>query len=467
MYTELSTADETGRRKWVYPILSKGKWWFRRKVVAWGLILFLFVIPWTKIKGNPTIQLDFFGGKIHFFGLTFWAHENVVVLGFILFLLALILLITAVFGRIFCGWVCPMTVFMEYVFRPVERLLEGMGLPQKKFHSLPFSKRWPRSAAKLLIFAVIALAISNTMIAYVFGRETVIQMIEDGPFAHWPSFFGMSIVWGLIFFQFSWFREQMCTFVCPYGRLQSLLLDKDSLIVAYDKIRGEPRGKPSQVTGDCVDCKMCIQVCPTGIDIRNGLQLECIHCTACMDACDVVMSKLKRPLGLVRYQTEMEVEGKKRRIIRPRLAIYSFILLFASALLIGFNAGRTDLYATIHREAGSSNMFTETPDGYVINPLKIHLRNRSEEAHGFNVRAVSPAGMELILPQGSFLLQPGEKQTVHLLAKVPKESFKGTGGKIEAEIELFEADPSTGAAIANAEESQTKQIHTEIFGPLL
>jgi len=467
MHTELSTADEHGRRKWVYPILSKGKWWFRRKVVAWGLILFLFVIPWTKIKENQSIQLDFFNGKIHFFGLTLWAHENVVVLGFILFVLALILLVTAIFGRIFCGWACPMTVFMEYVYRPVERLLEGMGLAQRKFHSLPLSKRWPRSAVKLFIFAVISLAIANTMIAYVFGRETVIQMIEDGPFSHWPSFFGMSIVWGLVFFQFTWFREQMCTFVCPYGRLQSLLLDKDSLIVAYDKIRGEPRGKPSQVTGDCVDCKMCIHVCPTGIDIRNGLQLECIHCTACMDACDAVMTKLKRPLGLIRYQTEMEVEGKKRRIIRPRLAIYSFVLLFASALLIGFSAGRTDLYATIHRETGSSNMFTETPDGYIINPLKIHIRNRDDDEHGFSLKALSPQGMELILPQGSFRLKPGEKQTVHLLAKLPKESFRGMGGKIPAEIELFESDQEAEKHSEEAHDIQKRQIHLEIFGPLL
>lgn len=453
-FTDVSTVEADGRRKWVYPLQTNGVWTRRRELVAWLLIAFLFVVPWTKMAGNQTIQLNFFEGKLHFFGLTLWANENIVVLGFIFFFMASILTLTAVLGRVFCGWACPMPVFLEFVFRPIERLIEGQGAAQRKFHSLSFRKRFPKSAFKLLIFAIISLLIANTMVAYVHGREVVLQMIYEGPFVNWWAFVGMLIVFGLVFFQFSWFREQMCTFVCPYGRLQSLLLDKDSIIVAYDINRGEPRGKVGQAEGDCVDCKQCVRVCPTGIDIRNGLQLECLHCTACMDACDDIMAKLNRKQGLIRYQTENEVEGLPRRVLRPRLAIYAALMVLASGLMWGFGAERTNLHATIHREF-SSQVFTIDPEGRVVNAVRVHLRNRTDSRKALQIVAKAPAALEVVVPEGSISLSGAEKRTVHLLLKLPKETFQKAAGKIPVQLSVLGADDKPFV------------LNTEIFGPLV
>lgn len=449
---ELSSIDAQGKRKWIYPLFQKGKWWTRRKFFAWFLILFLFVVPWTRMRGNQSILLDFFSGKFHFFGFTLWANESVVALGFIFFFLASILSLTAVFGRVFCGWACPMTVFMEFVFRPIERFFEGIGISQKKFHDQPLSKRLFRTGSKIFIFALISLLIANTMIAYVFGQEKVIQMIVDGPFAHLGAFLGMCFFWGIVFFQFGWFREQICIFVCPYGRLQSLLLDKESLIVGYDKNRGEPRGKPGQVEGDCVDCKLCIKVCPTGIDIRNGLQLECLHCTQCIDACDSIMSKLDRPLGLIRYQTESEIEGMPRRILRPRLLIYSALLFFSLFLMLGFGAARDPIHATIHRES-STQLYSVASDGSIVNTLRVHVRNRSDMVLKISLQAVSPESLVVINPQGELSLKPGEKQTLHFLAKLPQESFVDGKGKLQAKIQV-----NDGSEHPNI-------LKTQLFGP--
>jgi cytochrome c oxidase accessory protein FixG len=453
-FADISTVEHDGKRKWMYPIISKGRWFYRRRSVALFLVAFLLVAPWTKIAGRQTILIDIFNSKFYFFGLTYFANEGIVVFGFLLFVFALILVLTALYGRVFCGWACPQTVFMEFVYRPIERLIEGAGIYQKRFHALPFSKRWPKKFLKLGIFALISFIIANTLVAYFSGAHHLPQMMADGPFEHWTAFVSMLILFVFIMFQFSWFREQICTFVCPYGRLQSILLDRHSKIVAYDEKRGEPRGKPSKVTGDCVDCKMCMKVCPTGIDIRQGLQLECVHCTQCIDACDAIMNKLDRPEGLIRYDTEASLAGHPKRFFRYRLGIYAAMLLLSTGILFGGGIARDPVGATIHREF-SNQLFTKDASSMIINPLRVHLQNRKDEDLKVAILAKSPAGLEVLVPQGEIVLKPHEKQTVHFLMKIPVESFKGTTGK--QKVELLLTGPN----------DFQKSLNTEIFGPKL
>lgn len=452
-FTEVATADGDGRRKWVYPLPTEGKWKRRRLAVAIGLILFLIITPWTKFNGKQTIRIDIPNSQFDFFGFSFWANENVVLLGFLFLVLSVILILTAVYGRAFCGWACPMTVFMEFVYRPIERLFEGSGVKQRRLHDQAFSKRWTRTVPKWIIFAVISWVISNTVVAYFVGSDQLIQYIFENPLKHWAAFVGMLVFWGIVLFQFGWFREQICSFVCPYGRLQSLLLDKDSLIVAYDEKRGEPRGKLGKTTGDCIDCHMCQKVCPTGIDIREGLQMECIQCTLCIDACDEIMTKVNKPLGLIRYDTQNNMESNKKRILRPRLAIYGAISTLALFLLLGFGASRNELSASVHREF-SNKLFTLDSNDIVYNTLRFQLRNRSDENRKLIVTVDSPPNLEIVIPQGQVVLKSQEKKTVHFLAKLPLSAFNSEGGSVNAKIQV------------QLEGEEPITLETKLFGPV-
>ncbi len=456
MKIEISTADGDGNRKWVYPIVSEGKWFNRRKILSIGLISWLLVAPWLTWKGKQLVFFDLIQRKIHFLGQTFWVNETIVFLAFVFLLIGLLLLLTAAFGRVFCGWACPMTVFMEFVFRPIERLIEGMGFQQREFKRLPLSERIIPQSIKWSVFTVIALVLGNTFVAYFFGAHHLLSMIKDGPMAHQGIFLAMIAVSSLILFQFGWFREQVCLFVCPYGRLQSVLLDKDSLIVAYDEKRGEPRGKPGRTSGDCVDCKMCIKVCPTGIDIRQGLQLECIHCTQCIDACDDVMAKLKRPLGLIRYQTENEVEGTKveghSKLMRPRILAYATIVMGVSSLLIFLTAGRLDFSATAHREA-SSSVFSVDEQGLVVNPIHLNLANHSEKSITITLKPLSPASLTVVVPEGSIQLKPDEKAAYFILLKAPQDIFHENFGLADTAFEII------------SDSGSRKEISIRMVGP--
>lgn len=453
MHVELSTVDQSGSRKWLYPIVAKGKWFFRRRVVAYALILWLLIVPWTYWGGRQTLLFDLIDRKFYIFGYTYYPNESVIFLGFIFLVISSILLLTALFGRVFCGWACPQTVFLEFVYRPIEQLIEGMGIKQKRFNQKGFTKIWPYKLLKWGVFAVISLIIGNTLVAYFSGSHHLREMIADGPLEHWTPFLAMLGLSGFVYFQFSWFREQVCTFVCPYGRLQSLLLDRESLIVAYDEKRGEPRGKPSKVTGDCVDCLKCVKVCPTGIDIREGLQLECVSCTQCIDACDDVMTKLGRKPGLIAYRTQNEMAGKPRRVLRPRLGIYGAMMLLGAGLIFVFGVQRNELGATVHREFGDQ-LFTETSAGTIINPLRVHLQNRTDVESRVELEALSPQGMQIDVPQGEIKIPAQSKRTVHFLVKLPKEDFFKAEGKLPIEIR------------AKNQNGEEQVIQTHVFGPV-
>ncbi len=428
LHTDLSTADSEGRRRWIFPIPAFGKWHRLRKFVAWALIAWLLAAPWFKVGGHQAVFFDLIHRKIHFLGFTFWVNEMVIFMFFTLAVLVAIVFLTVVLGRVFCGWACPLTVFMEFVFRPIERMIEGFGSAQKKFKSTPLSERVIPLIVKWGLFAGVSFILANTFVAYLMGSHRMLELVQEGPSLHWGPFVFMLISFGIILFQYGWFREQICLFVCPYGRLQSVLLDRDSLIVAYDKKRGEPRGKKGSTTGDCIDCKLCVNVCPTGIDIRQGLQLECIHCTQCVDACDSIMKKIDRPPGLIRYQTEAQVEHLPSRFWRPRLAIYSIVLAAVTSVLVGFAANRSLFKATLHRDATRIVFSIDPTDQKVINPVHLQITSRSETDLKIRFEPVSPSTLEVVAPEGVMNLKAMEKGTAYLIVKLPRGEFKENFG---------------------------------------
>lgn len=287
----LSTVDSQGHRKWVYAKKPKGKFFNRRRILALVLLAFFYIIPFIKIDGEPFLLFNILERKFILFGVVFWPQDfHLILLAFIT-TLVFVVLFTVVFGRLFCGWVCPQTIFMEFIFRRIEYWIEGDAGTQRKRDKGPwnFDKVW-RKSSKHLIFFIIAFVTANIFLAYIISADQLMLAISEGPVAHMSGFIGLFLFAGAFYFVFAFFREQVCTIACPYGRLQGVLIDKKTILVGYDYKRGEPRGPISKAkeneSGDCVACNSCVVVCPTNIDIRNGTQMECINCTACIDVCN-------------------------------------------------------------------------------------------------------------------------------------------------------------------------------------
>ncbi len=310
----LYTIDSRGNRKWVYPEIVWGRFLKSRTFVAYLLMATYLFSPWIRINGEHLILLDITERKFTFFGSVFWATDTIFLMFFLTSLGLILFLVTAVLGRVWCGWACPETVFLEFLFRPIERLIEGNATQRKRLDAAPWGvEKILRKGLKHVLSATLASVVANTALAYFIGTEKLLEVMTSSPIQNPVLFSVMISLMALMAFQFGWFREQFCTVVCPYARFQSVMLDPDSLVIGYDNNRGEPRGKKDKSdAGDCIDCKLCVRVCPTGIDIRNGLQLECINCAQCIDACDSIMHKIGRPLGLIRYDTERKLLGGER-----------------------------------------------------------------------------------------------------------------------------------------------------------
>ncbi len=352
---KLTTVDESGKRVWIFAKKPKGKWYNRRQVVAYLLLAAFYILPWIKYKGDQFLLFNILERKFILFGTIFWPQDfHLIVLSFITMIL-FIILFTIIYGRLFCGWVCPQTLFMEFVFRRIEYMIEGDAPAQKRLAKQPwnFEKIWKKTLKHLLFYGI-AFITGATFLAYIIGTDQLLQIIHEGIGKHLGGFIGLLIFSGVFYFIFAFFREQVCTIACPYGRLQGVLIDPKTLIVAYDYKRGEPRGPLSDPNaGDCVDCKACVQVCPTGIDIRNGTQLECINCTACIDACNATMDKIKKPRGLIRYDSEEGIESGEHHLFNARTIFYSVVLTALLMFVAFLFYQRGDYETVILRERGT------------------------------------------------------------------------------------------------------------------
>ncbi len=355
---KLTTVDATGKRAWVYSKKIKGRLFNYRRWVAVFLMLLFYTGPFIKIHGDPIMLFDFLQRKFIIFGITFWPQDFHLILISFITLIVFVTLFTVIFGRIFCGWVCPQTIFMEFLFRQIEYMIEGDRAAQRRRDKGPMNldKFW-RKSLKHVVFYFISFITAITFLSYLIGFDQVKHFLLNDSVGHWGGFAGLFAFAGAFYFIFAFFREQVCTIACPYGRLQSVLVDKKTILVAYDYKRGEPRGplklQTKTNTGDCVNCNSCVVVCPTGIDIRNGTQMECVNCTACMDACDAVMSKINKPKGLIRYDSEVGISTGKHSIFNTRSIAYSAVLTLLLIFLASLFMFRGNFEVTILRASGS------------------------------------------------------------------------------------------------------------------
>jgi cytochrome c oxidase accessory protein FixG len=382
----LATADKEGRRMWLYPKKPRGSFYRGRTWVTWILLVIMFGGPFVKLSGNPLLMINIVERRFSVLGVIFWPQDNLVfALGFLLFLTG-IAVFTAAFGRLWCGWTCPQTVLMEMVFRKLEYWIEGDSGSQKALSRAPWTaKKFGKRGLKHGLFLALSFVIGNTLLAYIIGIDALKLIVTDDPRSHITGLAFMAIFTLIFYGIFAWFREQACTFICPYGRLQSTLLDENTIVVAYDYKRGEQRGRyrrnettqqrSAKQLGDCIDCKNCVSVCPTGIDIRNGTQMECVNCMACIDACDEVMEKIKRPRGLIRFASLNGIEKGQSLQVTPRILGYCVILLLLGAGLVTMLLTRSDVDATLLRAPGA--MFQTAAEGKISNLYLLKLINKT------------------------------------------------------------------------------------------
>jgi cytochrome c oxidase accessory protein FixG len=376
----VATIDEKGDRVWIFPQKPSGKkhtWRVALSILYLGL---LFGLPWVKVAGHPLFLFDVIHRKFILFGQIFWPQDFFIfALGMLLFIV-FVALFTVVFGRVFCGWMCPQTIFMEMVFRKIEYWIEGDAPRQKMLDKQPWNReKILKKSSKWLAFWVLSFIIANTFLAYIVGTDQLVKIITEPVMQHLGGFIAIIIFTIAFFFVYLRFREQVCTVVCPYGRLQGVLLDKDSIVVAYDYVRGEQRGKfkknEEREIGDCIDCNQCVKVCPTGIDIRNGTQLECINCTACIDACNYMMDAVGLPRDLIRYDSENGIKDKKPMRFTARMKAYSLVMLLLLGAETYLLATRSDIGVSMLRAAGQ--LFQEQPGGKLSNLYNYKLINKT------------------------------------------------------------------------------------------
>ncbi|MCK8520938.1 cytochrome c oxidase accessory protein CcoG [Aquimarina sp. D1M17] len=415
----IATVNAEGKRAWVYPKKPSGKFYAYRKWVSYGLLIFLFSAPFIKINGNQFLLFNVLERRFNIFGAPFWPQD------FHLFVISMIIgvifitLFTVAFGRLFCGWVCPQTIFMEMVFRRIEYWIEGDRGKQIRLDKQAWdAEKIRKRITKWSIFFIISFLIANVFLAYLIGSDQLLQYIFDGPLKHVSTLISLLIFTAVFYFVFAWFREQVCIIACPYGRLQGVLLDSKSIVVAYDYKRGEKEAgrakfkknedRLSTGKGDCIDCFQCVHVCPTGIDIRNGTQLECVNCTACIDACDHMMESVNLPKGLIRYASEENIAKKSKFKFTPRLKGYSAVLFILIGVLTGMLFLRNDVEANVLRLPGQ--LYERKENNIISNVYTYKLVNKTTED-------ITDVHFELLSHQGKI------EQVTHKNFIVPKQGI--------------------------------------------
>lgn len=449
----LSTLERDGSRRWLRPRLSMGSWWHRRRIVAYLLMIVFVAIPHLRIGGKPVILLDIAAREFTIFGRTFLPTDTLLLALLMLTVFVSIVLVTAIAGRAWCGWACPQTVYMEFLFRPIDRLFEGTvgrgGNPKR-------AKTIAIQAARFVVYALLCGFLAHTFLAYFVGTERLAQWVRSSPVEHPVAFVVMAATLGLMLFDFMFFREQLCLIACPYGRFQSVMLDQQSMIVAYDYTRGEPRKKgkhsESDGSGDCVDCHQCVVVCPTGIDIRNGLQMECINCTQCIDACDDVMDKVGSPKGLIRYSSQDSIAGKAKKMFRARTIIYPLILLLLMSGLLYAISTKSGFDVRIIRPSGAP--FTVYPDGTASNNFRIRLVNRTSDPQVYSLQAdASESDITIdVLDQDKMSLDAGESVLVFVRVNFKSAMTRGSGRQV------------VGATVSDQSDN-VRHVEFSILGP--
>jgi len=427
----LTTVDETGKRVWLYPKKPSGTYHNRRILVTIILLALFFAGPFLEIGGKPVLLLNFLERKFVVFGQAFWPQDFVLLALTLLTLFVFVILFTVVFGRLWCGWACPQTLFMEMVFRKIEYWIEGDASQQRRLDRMPWdTNKIIKKGAKHFIFIALSVLIAHIAMAYLIGKDQALAIVQEPPAEHLGGFIGMIAFTGIFYFVFAYFREQACVVVCPYGRLQGVLLIKDSIVVAYDWIRGEPRGRRRRPTpeepkvGDCIDCKMCVHVCPTGIDIRNGTQMECVNCTACIDACDDIMVKVNKPKGLIRYASFNSIQDGIQHLITPRVIGYSVVLLVLVSILSFTLTTRSDVETTMLKVPGT--LFQRTDDGFLTNLYTIEFVNKTFEPITLELKPENPSSASLVLPEGTSIKLPPEELVKRMcLIKLPTDAITG------------------------------------------
>lgn len=412
----IATVDEKGKRKWVYAHKTKGRLFNIRTWVSWGFFALFFILPFLKYKGRPLFLFNVPEAKFILFGKVFWPQDFFIFGLTMITGIVFIILFTAAFGRLFCGWVCPQTVFMEMLFRKIEFAIEGDAPAQKLLDKGPWNgNKITKKVTKHLIFFSLAFLVSNFFLAYIIGMDELLKIIREPASQHIAGLSSIVIFSGVFYGVFAYFREQACTVVCPYGRLQGVLLDRNSMIVAYDYKRGEPRGKYkkpkltelSPALGDCIDCFQCVKVCPTGIDIRNGTQMECVGCTSCIDACDKMMDATGRERGLIRYASENGIaEGKKLKFT-GRMQFYSILLVALTGVLSALLVSRKDVDGTIMRAGGM--LYQERGTDSVSNLYNIKVINKTVHDVPLTLRLENAPGT-IIEAEGKGMLVQREGQ---------------------------------------------------------
>ncbi len=439
--------DKTGHRNFIYMADFVGRFKNLKNIVHPFLIVFFLVIPWISIGGKQLVLIDIPNRRFNLFGLSFWAHDGPLII-FLLAGAALTLaFVTAIWGRVWCGWACPQTVFLDSVYRRIERFVEGKARERRKLDSGPWTfEKVRKKFIKWSLYIIVSLIITHSFLAYFVEARNLPEMVTSPPWENPSAFVFIALSNFLVLFNFAWFREQFCLIVCPYGRFQAVLMDQHSLAVSYDTKRGEPRRAkdvPKEQQGDCVNCGRCIEVCPTSIDIRRGIQMECLACTNCIDACDAIMERFNKPKGLIRYTTLTELDdGKKPKNLRPRTVVYAvFITIFAIGLISAL-AIRKPLRINLIRAIETPYQVVKGPDDkdMVINHYRMKLHNQSDQDIFFRILPSSfdaDKGTQIIMAKPEVISPAGESENVDVFVKAPRDIFQLGTAKIKLDFKVI------------------------------